>query len=223
MSPHLSDLALDALTPHAERDLSEPHLGGCDRCRARLTAFRAARERALAAPEFERVFARVAARRPTRRDRIFIGLAIAAALALAFVAVPHRPAQRLKGGARLQLVRLGDARPASVFHPGEQVALSVGGAGHRYALVVARPEASPPVQVWPSQPQSGEIGRGAAVQLQPAFEVTEGSMRLVALFSDAPLDGAEVLARWKRAGEGKLPEVPGEAARAQAELRVEAH
>lgn len=219
MNGHLSDLALDALAPRADHDGESPHLAGCDRCNSRIEAFREARSSARASPRFEATFSAIARQRPARHTPAWVGLALAAAAVLAFVAVPRGQHEGLKGGASLALVPLGDPHDGP-FHPGEKVALAVGGAGHRYALVLGAGEGQPAVQLWPEAPQSGEIPEGASARLNPVFEVTPGSLHLVAIFSDQPLDAQEVLSRWRKAGSPAPPKVDGEAARAQVELRV---
>lgn len=219
MNNHLSDLELDALAPHPERDVASSHLFECARCRSRVAAFRAARQRSLASPNFEAALAVVERRRSTRGSPAWLGLALAAAAVLAFVAVPRGERARLKGGASLVLVPLGAKHPGP-FRPGDKVALAVGGAGHRYALVLGEGEGQPAVLLWPEVPRSGEIPAGASARLEPAFEVTPGSLHLVAIFSDQPLDAHEVLSRWNQAASPAPPKVDGESARAQAELRV---
>lgn len=218
---HLSDLALDALSGSA--DAADPHLAECARCRERLESFRQARAQAAAAPRFRELQESLPARTPNRWLAPALGFALAAGLAAVVMQVsaraPVASRERLKGSARVAVVPLDREGPR--FHPGQRVQLRVGGAGHRYALVVGRDEHGQVSQVWPTaNPRSGEIEPGADVPLAPAFEVTPGALQLVALFSDAPLSAVDVLDAWRVAGGDAPPPITGEAARAETPLKV---
>lgn len=218
MSAHLSDLALDALAEAP--DGGHPHLAECSACSERLGSFRRTRERALRDPRFEQLQASLEPRR--RRGFGGLGLALAAGLVLAAVGISmgHPMPSRLKGAASLRLVALEGT--SGRFHPGQHVALEVGGAGHPFVLVLGRDARGKVSQIWPTQgDRSGALAPGAGVRLRPAFEVTPGALHLVALFSDVPLSATDVLGAWRVSAAASPPPISGEAARATAELDVE--
>jgi len=207
---HLSDLALDEL---ASREVSAPHLADCLACRRRLDAFRNFRARSLADPRFEQIRASL---KPARRMNVVpMGLALAASIALAIVLVPKLgPHERIKGKPFLELVTA-RGESAGAVAPGARLGLTVNGAGHAYVMVLAVSPDGGAAQLWPVRGDaSGAIPPGSA-RLEPPFEVTPGSMHLVALFSDAPLDIHDVL------NHSVTSTIPGERARAETDLVVE--
>lgn len=145
-------------------------------------------------------------------------LALAASV-LAFVFWPQPRAGddvRLKGAATLRVVGV-DGREIEKARPGQTVELAVGAAGHPQGLVVAV-DASGQIDVlWPrGATLSAKVPPGAGAHLEPAFEVTPGSMKLFAFFAAGPFDANLAQARVQAAvdkakAEGKSPlqaEVP---------------
>lgn len=125
-------------------------------------------------------------------------LALAASL-IAFVYWPQPAAPtdelRLKGATMLRVTSV-DGREIEKARAGELVELAVGAAGFSQGLVLAA-DASGTVEVlWPPNATlSGRVPAGAGAHLQPAFEVTPGSLKLFAFFADGPFDVAGAKAR----------------------------
>jgi hypothetical protein len=139
-------------------------------------------------------------------------LALAASV-LAFIFWPPPQAGddlRLKGAATLRVVGV-DGRDIEKAKPGQTVELAVGAAGHPQGLVVAV-DASGEIDVlWPrGATLSSKVPAGAGAHLEPAFEVTPGSMKLFAFFASGPFDANVAQARVQAAvdkakAEGKSP------------------
>jgi hypothetical protein len=202
MSGHPSDLALDELVAGLpERPGTRGHVQGCESCQARLRQLEADRRSVPALPGYEATFNRVRAmaEAPPARSRWRWAFALAPVAAAAVLLLVVRPTvnddggERTKGSPSLFLVRPDGAPAAPPLSPGEQVSLVLQGAGRRYALVLAVDEQGRVEQLWPA----GGTGSGELRAGQPeasAFEVTEGSFRLHAFFSDGPLAAEDVRA-----------------------------
>lgn len=204
-----------------ERARAEEHLAGCARCQAARDEAAADGRAVRAALPFETLAAGVAerlaraerpgpARRPRRRRW---PLALAAA-ALAVAAVPllarlARPpgddAVRLKGGGPALAVYVDEGggralSPGEAVRPGARLRVGLAPGGRRYAAV-ALVDADGVALVYAGAATSGP--------LPGAFEWTgEGAGALVAVLSDAPVDGAALRARLARGGAAAAAE-PG--------------
>ena len=234
MAEHLSWLEVDEVVAGLAPEPA--HLAGCERCRGRLAGARAARQEVLGSPEFTRRLTAVQTGRAPRGEARGLGglfrawapvLGAALSLGVVLLLSPGSPGERLKGGALIEVRRDPTGEKLTVARVGDRVALALGGAGHRYGLVLALDASGQVVQLWPAQPGSGEVPPGAAVPLSPGFEVTAGSARLWAFFSDVPLgSGPARRALIEAAAQGPalegVPEhVEGEQARASCRLDVE--
>lgn len=193
-----------------ERARTEAHLVVCARCQA--TQRELVRERALLARDlpFDVLAAGVAERlaRPAarRRPARLVGMALAAGLA-ATVAVPallRAPVDdatgvRVKGGAELTLFARdgGAVRALSASDPvpaGATLRISLSPATRKYAAV-ALVDADGAAILF--------SGAAHAGPLPGAFEWTgSGEGRLVAVFSDEPIDAEALAARLSRDGVG---------------------
>ena len=243
MADHLSSLALDELAS-GEPGAADPraHLEACALCRAQLESLLAARERLAASAPYRRVLQNLQGVRQPPPRRFLAAwfaapLAVAAAMLVLTVTprflATRRDGARLKGPASLQVLPAGVASPHPITRakPKDQVVLSVGAAGHPYGLVAGVDGAGQVSVLWPLQ-GTGALPAGAAVRLEPGFEVTAGSLCLWAFFSDAPLEPSQVRSALAAAAQARilarqtpleleLPLVAGEAARAKATLTVE--
>lgn len=150
-------------------------------------------------------------------------LALAASL-VAFVYWPQPVAPpeavRLKGAPMLRVTSV-DGREIEKAKAGELVELAVGAAGFTQGMVLTTDASGAIGVLWPPNATlSGRMPTGAGAHLQPAFEVTPGSLKLFAFFADGPFDVAGARARVEAAVEqaraaGKSP--------LQAELSSTAH
>jgi len=248
MADHLSSLAMDELLTGTarERAPAQAHLAQCEQCRARLDAMRGAALRARQSASFEHVSTRLmaqatrGARSPApsswRRWLLLAAPAAAAAVCAAtFVVLSAAPVDRLKGAATLRVVPVEEGRIAtSALHPGDRVALAVGAAGHRYALLLSVGDDGSVEALWPLQlAQSGAVSGRADERIGTPFQVTPGPATLLAFFSDVPLERAGALEALRRAVEaarsqGRSPKsvdpppLPNELARARARLEIAA-
>jgi len=236
MTEHLSDLVLDEIESGFLRaGPALEHLGYCSACRARLEAARNASREARANPAFRQVLAQVQqrAKAPQRRTWLWALIPAVACAGIALAVLLPRPTEteRLKGAPFLHLLRADHSPVQSTLHPGDRVALALGAAGHRYALVFSIGDNREVSLLWPAgASQSGQIHGSAAVLGQ--FEVTAGSASLLALLSDEPLSWADVAPSLRAAVEQAVrkgerlsslepPTQLGERGRARARLEVE--
>lgn len=221
MSEHLSALALDTLAAELPHE-GAVHLSTCAECRTRLEALKARHRQIAGMPEFKARFEAIALPRPAPQVRprrwaqvMAVALPLAAALAVVVLLSPGEDDVRLKGAPTIALV-LGD-RPVTKANPGDRLGLRVGGAGHTHGAVFVIDAVGAVERLWPTSDQAAPIPTGANVPIGADFEVTPGSVEIVAIFSDRaqPLD--EVRSALKRAvadavGQGKSPldlAVPG--------------
>jgi len=119
---------------------------------------------------------------------------------------------RVKGTASVELI--GDASHAvKTAKVGDRLQLALGSAGKPYAIVFGVDDHGAVDAVWPlSGQRSGPAPKGARTVVS-GFEVTEGSLTLVALYSDQPLDLGEASKTLSGAlRDGRVPtplELPG--------------
>lgn len=206
MSEHLSPLALDELAVGDPNEAARQHLDGCPACRARLDELKKAASELSTMPAFERTLAALDTARPPARRGVepvrrrwpaLLAVAVPLAAALVFVVVSARHDEvRLKGAPTLELLRA--ERPVTSARPGETVTLAVGGAGSTHALVFAIDAEGTVSRLWPSGAAAAPIDPGARVRLSPSFEVTPGSLELVAFFTSAPQPAEPVMAELRR-------------------------
>jgi hypothetical protein len=122
-------------------------------------------------------------------------LALAASLA-AFVFWPRPVAApqdevRLKGSPALRVVGV-DGRKIDKTKAGQMVELAVTSAGFAHGLVLAVDPSGKVDVLWPrDSTQSARVPTGAGAHLEPAFEVTPGNLKLIAVFAEGPF-AAEV-------------------------------
>jgi hypothetical protein len=236
MNAHLSNLDLDELgAGYTGSRHAQDHLAGCPGCQVKLSERKRAADAVRLHPSFR--MTRVALTDESRRARPRLKaprwLLVPAVALFLLVLLPRvrssPPESRIKGGASLSILRERGMPSGGALTTGERVVLSVEPGDHPYALVAALDGTGAVVQLWPPDArESGRVGPGAT-RLSPAFEVTEGNLRVYAFFSDAPLSVGAV----RDALQGSLhsgapleqwpspPKVPGERDRAQAWLRVE--
>lgn len=236
MADHLSDLVLDELLSGdpAPGD-ARAHVASCSFCKQRMDTLTAAREDASRTSEYARVLAALRRKASEEPARLFHGsrlvgpaLALACGL-LVVVAWPSRkaPDERLKGAASLSVVLASDGGRVRSVRAGEKVVLFVSPAGRPWGLVMGADGSGQISQVWPpGRTGSAVLSSGAEVALEPGFEVTPGSVRLVGFFSERPLNGEAVRDALKaeaaasRAGKALDASFPG-AVRAELFLNVE--
>lgn len=252
MAEHLSTLALDELAaglPHTHD--ARAHVMACTECAKRLDQLVAARGELARSHRYERTFeallsaasapqsARVSARPRWSLRKLVFAPALAAAMGLVLF-VWGRSSDtgtgdtRLKGGASVRVLRSPDGLAISSAHPGERVVLSVTPADLAFGIIMAVDRSGEVNQVWPiGSARSGRLPAGAAVRLDPGFEVTPGSLVLHAFFSADPLRADDVRAHLERevrerirAGKSPLEtstEAVSNVVRATAVLTVEAN
>ncbi|MCY0997874.1 hypothetical protein OWM54_12055 [Myxococcus sp. MISCRS1] len=92
---------------------------------------------------------------------------------------------RVKGPPQVELLRLKDGEVNPRLQEGDEVALRLRSAGHRYALVVAMDSGKQVEALWP--PRGHQSGELAAAQPAPLFQVTQGDFVVHALYSETPL------------------------------------
>jgi hypothetical protein len=125
-----------------------------------------------------------------------VALPLAAALAVVVLLSRGEDDVRLKGAPTLALV-LGE-RPVTTANPGDRLGLRVGGAGATHAAIYVVDALGEVERLWPTSDQAAPIPPGANVPIGDAFEVTLGSVEVVAIFGNRarPLD--EVRSALKR-------------------------
>jgi hypothetical protein len=233
MAEHLSALELDVMvtggTLSAERSA---HLAGCGDCKQKIDAERAAADAVKMQPQFGATLAKLTAAQPAprakviplqRRAPVIFTLALAAAAVIVLIINPPKDDEtRLKGNASVEL--LSEANQAvRAAHVGDQLQLALGAAGRPYAMVLGVDERGQIDLLWPQTGhRSGPAPKGARTVVT-RFEVTQGSITLVGLFSEQPLDIQDASRTLTGAlKEGKVPqplELPG-VATAVAHLEV---
>ncbi len=233
---HLSPIVLDALAAGLPVDAAAAsHVADCASCAQALARVQEQRRALAATPRFEEVFASASAaavaprelRPAVRRRAVWAvpALALAASVAFAVLRPPAPPQTRLKGAPQVELQDATGARAASA-RVGEALSLTVGAAGWPYVLVLALDAQGTVSQLWPAGPSSGAVPPGARVTLGGGFQVTPGSLVVVALFSNEPLAAegpVKALARVRAQGGDPLmaPLPPmGEGALARFRLEV---
>jgi hypothetical protein len=185
-------------------------------------------ERATRSAQFEVTFDQLAAAaaRPSPRQApglprwaVWTWAPLAASLAVVALWVrPAPPQVRAKGQATLAVVNTQgqEIRAAAV---GDEVALAVTSPTDGYALVLARDPSGQVQRLWPVDgARSGPVPRATRAVLAPAFRVTQGSLALVAILSDRPVDAAQAI-RALEAG-GSAAALPGEHLRTWTQLDV---
>lgn len=124
--------------------------------------------------------------------------AFSLAASLALVLFWPRAAEedtRLKGAVMIRVVGA-DGRTVEKARPGQLVELAVAAGGRAQGLVLAVDARGELGVLWPPEATlSGRLPPGAGAHLQPGFEVTPGSLKLFALFSDGPFDVSAARAR----------------------------
>ncbi len=191
MNTHLSALELDEIASGLAPKV--PHLAECETCSARLKSFE---ENALAfgaRPQAQILRERLVAKATStgrRRRLALILVPLAAALALFFVPQLRNENQsqsRIKGAPTVALL---NAKGVSVRDaaPGEQLTLSVGGAGFRFARVVVTESDGTTAQVWPIEGKHyGRLPQGASASLRELV-VTPGDVVVTASFANEELE-----------------------------------
>lgn len=219
---HLSSLELDLLglgaLPAPEVPAARAHLSSCERCRARLAELERARERfeAVRGEAWAGVEARLAAKGlPRWLAPLSLLAAAAAAALLVFVARPGDRSPSVKGDAVLRVFALqkGQVRELASgdrVAPGDRVRFVADGAGSRCLLLVSVDGAGRATVYVPFDgARSLELAPGRQ-ELPDSVELdgTLGTERLLAFFSDRPLEAApllQALARGPDAGAALPP------------------
>jgi len=222
MADHLSALELDiAVSGGTLAPDRTAHLGECGDCKQKLERERSAADAVRSRPEFSATLARLSSQPSVgakviplwRRAPVLMTAALAAAAALVMIInPPTADDSRLKGSANVELI--GETSHAvKSAKVGERLQLALGAAGKPYAMVLGVDEHGAVDAVWPlSGQRSGPAPKGARTVVS-GFEVTEGSLTLVALYSDQPLELGEASKTLAGAlKDGKVPatlELPG--------------
>lgn len=233
MSDHVSSLDLDELAANLPtRPGVDAHLAGCADCRARLEERRRENEAISKDPRLDQLLERLDAGRAPAPRRTAWPWLVPVALAAAVLLVtprwladdPSSTAVRAKGPATLQFVSESGAVVAGPVAPGVRLRLRARGPAP-FLVVLAIEAGRPPAVIWPVGTETGApVPEGGL--LEPAFLVTPGDVRLVALFFERPvrLDavvaGAAASGRDGGASVEAFPKLPDELARAPASLRV---
>lgn len=180
MSDHLSPLALDEVA--AGLSSGEPHLSGCEACRAKVAELKASNAALVARPEAGRQLgALLPAEKKNNLLRIFAVVAPLAAGLVLFFAWPTAPqpgdGDRLKGAPTISL-RDAQGNAVTKATPGQRLTLSVGAAGFSRVTVSSTAADGGHETLF-----SGGVESGAQVGLME-LEVTPGDVELTAEFSD---------------------------------------
>jgi hypothetical protein len=171
-------------------------------------------------PQFGATLAKLTAEKPVakviplqRRAPVLFTLALAAAAVIVLIVNPPKDDEtRLKGSASVEL--LSEANQAvRAAHVGDRLQLALGAAGRPYAMVLGVDERGQIDLLWPQTGhRSGPAPRGARTVVT-RFEVTQGSITLVGIFSEQPIDIQDASRAVSGAlHEGKVPvplELPG--------------
>lgn len=195
MTVHLSALVLDEAAAGLPLDEeAKNHLATCSECEHALTTLRASNAAFLARPSAQQALLKVetlARPRFVHRPAVVIALAVAAGLLVWWVA-PHAPVDepRLKGSPEVSLVTE-DGHSVTHASPGQVLHLTVGGAGHSRALVLALDQAREVTVLFDGVLQGGASERVARL------DVTPGDVLVLGLFTDDPAASAPFLARVK--------------------------
>jgi hypothetical protein len=205
VNDHLTAFALDALVAGEPNEVATAHVADCAACRARLDAHKLMARQVSSMPQFEQTFSALdfsppaaSTRPPRRRWPAVLAVAVPLAAVLVFlIASPRRDdGTRLKGTPTLEVLL--DDQPVTRARPGDTIGLAVGGAGSSHGLVLAIDEAGAVSRLWPQADVAAPIAAGARVPLSPTFDVTPGSLVLLAVFTDAPQPVAPVIAAVER-------------------------
>jgi len=151
-------------------------------------------------PRFARTFATLPTAGVRRRRGWFVPAIVtaAAAASIAVVGVRARTDElRAKGSASLRLVSQ-TGGPALSTRAGEIVEMRANPGAHRFALVVAVDASSTSVLWPPGATRSGSLEPGALISVQ--LRLTPGRTKIVAGFSDSPLDVSGLTAPGNRTG-----------------------
>ncbi len=200
MAEHLSALELDlVLTRGALDPARQAHLDACAACRERAGREQSAAEAARSLPGHDAVLARLTAKAEPAGAKVLpwrkrAPVLFAAALAVAasivfFLSPPKEEESRLKGPVSIELIGAA-GEPVTHAKVGDRVELAVGAAGKPWALVLAVDDRGNVEPLWPPGGGSGPAPKGARATLM-SLEVTAGSVTLVALFTDQPLEPAQ--------------------------------
>ncbi len=204
---HPSDLLLARIllgkAAEEERRFVEAHARTCARCRAELEGAREARRR-FAQTVLPRTLPalelRLSVRRRWRSLLSALGLAAGAAAALAVVALalPERaPAYQAKGAGVLKIFGRREGRVFPVedgarLRPGDQIRFGVEAGGAAFALVASIDGRGQANLYLPSTRLAPDAG---PIELLPDSIVLDdapGPERVFAIFSDRPLDSAQI-------------------------------
>jgi hypothetical protein len=189
-----------------ERDQAQRHVDACATCRDRMAQLATEDAQVRVALPFATLadgVARRSAASPGRRRWVApVSLASAALVAALIAPQLLRPTPRngIKGGSDLQLYVGGVGEPRRVLgepalQAGERVRLEYAAGEHRFLAVLSVDERGEVTPLYPPGGVSRPIERGGA-RLLPNSVAFDGSgrERLVAVFSDAPLQVTDLLA-----------------------------
>lgn len=197
MADHLSALELDVVvTGGALAAERTEHVSSCGDCRQRIDKERAAADAVRMMPQFGATLARLEAQPAkvakviplSRRAPVLFTLALAAAAVIVLIVNPPKDDEtRLKGSASVELISEGN-QAVHAAHVGDRLQLALGAAGRPYAMVLGVDEQGQIDLLWPQAGhRSGPAPKGARTVVT-RFEVTQGSITLVGLFSEQALD-----------------------------------
>ncbi len=208
MGEHLSALALDALAAELPVDLpTSSHVATCAVCRTRLEALKAERAALMQGPAVHALFEKLAlpmAQKKTlpRWAPVLFALAAGLWVLVGTRFLPKHNQTLLKGQPTVEL--LSGNTSVSSAHVGDKLWLAVGGAGHSAVGVFTVDDQAEVSQLLAST----KIGSGARVPVGKGFEVTAGSLAVIACFGEHPLAmdvlRAELSSRVARAGKTPL-------------------
>jgi hypothetical protein len=214
MADHLSALELDVmLTGGSLAPERASHASECADCKQRVDRERTAADAIRSRPEFGATLAKLTAEPQVgakvfslrRRAPVIFTLALAAAAAFVFLINPPKEDDtRIKGVASVELIS-DTNQVVHAAHVGDRLQLALGAAGRPFAMVFAVDDKGQIDALWPAGQRSGPAPKGARTVVT-RLEVTEGSLTLVALYSDQPLDVPEASKALSGAlREGKVP------------------
>ncbi len=225
---HLSILQLESIAlGHETLVTARTHIDECPRCSERLNALRASDPSIRSAPEFAAARSALLTASPSRtrrqRRRFVMGgsalLALAAAWAITLrpgIVNDAAPTARLKGTPTIAIARVDGTGPLRV---GDRFSLEVGSAAHPYVMAFAVDERGEVTQLWPTGDRSATATPGPHARLPVTLEATPGSFWLEGVFSDAPLQAADLRAFFGTTSDvGAVP--AGAASRARSYVAV---